>query len=130
VKVGILRESAMKELVWDFVANRRGGAPIKQISSCSKCLGPEGRRHGSMDEKGADGVVDGAKHTLCFAILLGSVGIRMAKQNATTGQEGRHGVIDEFSAIVGLKALGNRVKLSLNMDNKVNKVTIDVRFLA
>jgi hypothetical protein len=71
-----------------------------------------------------------AKHTLCFATLLGSVGARMAKQNATTRQEGRHGVIDEFSAIVGLKALGNGVKLSLNMGNKVNKVTIDVGFLA
>ena len=96
----------MKELVRNFVANRRG-ALIKHISGCSKCLGPEGRRHGSMDEKGADGVVDGVKHTLSFAILLGSVGARMAKQNAATRQEGRHGVIDELDAIVGLKVLGN-----------------------
>jgi len=62
--VGVLRESAMKELVWDFVANRSGWAPIKQIGGCCKCLGPKGRRHGSMDEKGADVVVDGTKHTL------------------------------------------------------------------
>ena len=45
-----------------------------------------------MDEKGADGVVDGAKHALSFAVLLGGVGTRMAKQNAAAGQEGRHGV--------------------------------------
>ena len=82
-----------------------------------------------MDEKSADGVVDGAKHTLSFAILLGNVGARMAKQNAMTGQEGGHGVFYELSAIVGLKALGNRVKLSLNIGNKVNKVTIDFGFL-
>jgi len=81
-----------------------------------------------MDEKSADGVVDGAKHTLSFAILLGNVGARMAKQNAMTGQGG-HGVFYELSAIVGLKALGNRVKLSLNIGNKVNKVTIDFGFL-
>jgi hypothetical protein len=81
-----------------------------------------------MDEKGADGVVDGAKHTLSFAILLGSVGARMAKQNVATRQEGRHGVIYELSAIVGPKALGNGVKLSLNKGNKVNKVTIDFGF--
>jgi len=80
-----------------------------------------------MDEEGVDGVVDGPKHTLSFAILLGSVRARMAKQNAATGQEGRHGFIDELSAIVGLKALGNRVKLSLNIGNKV---TIDFGFLA
>jgi hypothetical protein len=49
----------------------------------------------------------------------------MAKQNVATRQEGRHGVIDELSAIVGPKALGNRVKLSLN---KGNKVTIDFGF--
>jgi len=83
-----------------------------------------------MDKKSADGVVDGAKHTLSFAILLGNVGARMAKQNAMTGQEGGHGVFYELSAIVGLKALGNRVKLSLNIGNKVNKVTIDFGFLA
>ena len=83
-----------------------------------------------MDEKGADGVVDGVKHTLSFAILLGSVGARMAKQNVATGQEGRHGIIDELGAIVVLKTLGNRVKLSLNMGNKINKLTIDFRFLA
>jgi len=53
----------------------------------------------------------------------------MAKPYSTTGKEGRHGVIDEFSAIIGLKALGNRVKLSLNMGNKINKLTIDFRFL-
>jgi hypothetical protein len=84
MKVGVLRESAMKELVWDSITSRRGGAPIKQISGCSMCLGLEGQRHGSMDEKGVDGVVDGAKHTLGFAILLGSVGERMAKQNVAT----------------------------------------------
>ena len=83
-----------------------------------------------MDEKGADGVVDGPKHTPSFAILLGSVGARMAKQNATTGQEGRHGIIDELGAIVALITLGNKVKLSLNMGNKINKLTIDFRFLA
>ena len=38
--------------------------------------------------------------------------------------------LNEFSSIVGLKALGNRVQLSLNMGNKVNKVTIDFGFLA
>ena len=54
----------------------------------------------------------------------------MAKQNATTGQEGRHVIIDELGAIVGLKTLGTRVKLSLNMGNKINKLTIDFRFLA
>ena len=69
----------MKELVRDFGDNRRRGALIKHISGYSKCLGPEGWRHGSMDEKGVDGVVDGAKHMLSFAILLGSVGVRMAK---------------------------------------------------
>ena len=108
----------------------RGGASIKRIRGCSKPLGPVGERHGSMDEEGADGVVDGAKHTLSFAILLGSVRARMAKQNAATGQEGRHGIIDELGAIVGLKTLGDRVKLSLNMGNKINKLTIDFRFLA
>ena len=55
---------------------------------------------------------------------------KMVKQNATTGQEGRHVIIDELGAIVGLKTLGNRVKLSLNMGNKINKLTIDFIFLA
>jgi hypothetical protein len=83
-----------------------------------------------MDKKRSDGVIDGVNHMLSFAILLGSVGARMVKQNAMTGQEGGDGVIDELSAIVSLKALGNRVKLSLNIGNKVNKVTIDFGFLA
>jgi len=58
----------MIELVRDFVANRRRGAPIKHIIGSSKCLGLEGWQHGSMDEKGAEGVVDGTKHALSFAV--------------------------------------------------------------
>jgi hypothetical protein len=54
----------------------------------------------------------------------------MVKQNVMTRQEGGDDVIDELSAIVSLKTLWNRVKLSLNIGNKVNKVTIDFGFLA
>jgi hypothetical protein len=53
-----------------------------------------------VKEYGVDGVVNGAKHTLSFAILLRGAGERKAKQNATTGQEVRHGDIDKLSAIV------------------------------
>jgi hypothetical protein len=58
---------------------------------------------------------------LSFAILLRGVGARKAKQNATTRQEARHGVIDKLSAIVYLKALGNGTKLSVNVSNKTTR---------
>jgi len=58
-----------------------------------------------------------------------SVGARKAKQNAMTRQEARHGVINELSAIVSLKATGNKTKLSLNISNKINKMTINFGFL-
>jgi hypothetical protein len=57
----------MKKLVRHFVADKRGRAPVKHISGCSKRLGPVSQRHGSREE-GAVGAVDGAKHTLSFAI--------------------------------------------------------------
>jgi hypothetical protein len=79
----------MKELVQDFGSDRRGGAPVKHISGCSKRLDPVSPLHGSMDK-------EGAKHTLSFAILVRSVGVGKAKQNAATGQEARHGVINEL----------------------------------
>jgi len=61
--------------------------------------------------------------------MLRSTGARKAKQNAATRQEARHGIINELNAIVGLKALGNKTKLSLNISNKINKMTIDFGFL-
>ena len=43
---------------------------------------------------GVDSVVDGVKHTLSFAILLRSVEVGKAKQNAATRHEARHGIIN------------------------------------
>jgi hypothetical protein len=68
----------MKEQVCNFAAYR-GGAPIKHISGGSEGLNPEGWQHGSMKEEGADGVIDGVKHMLSFAILLRRVCARKMK---------------------------------------------------
>jgi hypothetical protein len=60
--------------------------------------------------------------------MLRSIGARKAKQNAATRKEARHGIINELNAIVSLEALGNKTKLSLNISNKINKMTIDFGF--
>ena len=73
-KLRVIRYRAMEELVRDLVTDGRGRAPVQQEGCCSQCFSPVRRRHGSMDQQRADGVVDSTKHTLGFAILWRGVG--------------------------------------------------------
>jgi hypothetical protein len=51
------------------VVNGGRGSPAEKVGSGGESLSPAGRKHGSLDKKGAYGVVDGAEHPFGFTIL-------------------------------------------------------------
>jgi hypothetical protein len=74
-----------------------------------------------MNQKRANGIVQGAKHPLSFAILGGCERARGAEEDAAASQKGGGGIIEEFSAIICLKTAHGKTELCVSV-NKLNNV--------
>ena len=68
-----------------------------------------------------------AQNMLSFAILWGCIRARIAKQNTTRCWVGSGRCINEFFAIISLKTLNRKAKLSLRIGNKLNNMLINIR---
>jgi hypothetical protein len=68
-----------------------------------------------MKEKGANSVIQSAKHMLSAAILLGCLWTREAEEHAVGGQKRAQGVIVKFMAIICLQAGNRATELSANI---------------
>jgi hypothetical protein len=80
-----------------------------------------------VDEQRAHGVVESAKNTLSLAVLCGGIRTREAEQGAMVRQEGGRGSVDEFCAVISLKALNGQTKLSAYISNESDNGLVDVR---
>jgi hypothetical protein len=97
------------------------GEAVHQICGSVKGLNPVSWRETHLKQKGTQSVIDGAKGTLGFTILLGGVWTRHAEGN-TVGEEERAGRrIVKFMAIVTLNTLDGGAKLRANISEKVRK---------
>ena len=63
----------MKELVGCGVSGGFARTSVEKVCGCGEGFSPPLGRHGGMDEKGANAVIDGTKYALSFAILLGRI---------------------------------------------------------
>lgn len=106
-----------------------GGAPVEE--ECGRCesFSPVRRRHGGVEEHGADGVVYGAEHTFGLAVLRGCVRAREAEQDAMAGEKGVDGVVNKLRPIICLECFGLGAKLCLSVSNELDKMAMDFRFV-
>ena len=49
-------------------------APIEQVGGCRKGIRPERGREGSLEQEGADTIIDGTQNPFGTPVLLGCVG--------------------------------------------------------
>jgi len=115
--------------VRDFVANGRGGAPVKQVCGGCKSLSPVLGGHGRMDEHGAHRVIEGTKHTFSFAILWGSVGTGEMEDDAVGSEQVVHGMVNKLRPVISLEASNGRTELCANVWDKISKVLTDLRLV-
>jgi hypothetical protein len=116
-------------MIGNTVMYGRGGPPVDQEHGGGKGLNPVGSRHGGMNQKCANNIVQGAKHPLSFAVLGGRVWTRSAQQYATASQEGSSGVVDELGAIICLKTAYRTTEMCVSIRDKLDKLIMHFRLM-
>jgi hypothetical protein len=116
-------------MIRNTVMYGRGGPPVDQEHSGGKSLNPVGSKHGGMNQKCANSIVQGAKHPFNLAVLGGRVWTRSARQYATASQEGSRGVVDELGAIICLKTAYRTTELCVSISDKLDKMIMHFRLM-
>ena len=129
-KGGVVRELLMKELVGDDMLYRSRWAPVEQICGSGQGFSPVWWWHGGVEQQSADGVVDGAKYAFGFAFLLRGVGAGEAQADAVAGEEVSSGPVEELGTIISLKCFGDDAKLRTSESDELNKMAMNLRFVA
>jgi hypothetical protein len=75
----------VKSEVWGLSTEGCCGTEIEKMSGSVEGLGPKIGRHGGLEEKGVDKIIDGANGLFGFTVLLRSVG-------AGKNEKGFHGI--------------------------------------
>jgi hypothetical protein len=83
-----------------------------------------------VEQQGVDGVVDGTKYAIGFAILLGSVGVGEAQADAVAGEEISGGPIEELGVVISLKHFWGDDELRTSKSNELNKMAMNLIFVA
>jgi hypothetical protein len=128
-KGGVIWHLAVKQMIGNTVMYGRGGPPVDQEHSAGKSLNPVGSRHGGMNQKCANIIVQGAKHPFSLAVLGGRVWTRSAQHDAMASQEGSGGIVDELSAIIFLKTAYKTTELCVSISNKLDKMIMHFRLM-
>ena len=121
-KDGVVWHLVMKKIVRNTVIDGRGWPPVDQKHGGGESFDPIGGRHGGMNQKRSNNIVQSAKHLLSFAILSGCVGARGAEEDAAASQEGGGGSVEELGAIICLKTAHRKTELCVSVSNKLNNV--------
>jgi len=119
----------VEKMIWYTVIFGRGWPPVREEHSGGESFDPIGWRHGGMNQKRANTIVQSPEHALSLAILSGCVGARGAKENAAASQEGGGGIVEELGAIICLKTADRKTKLCVSVSNKLNNVFMNFRFM-
>jgi hypothetical protein len=72
----------VKGEVWGLSTEGCCGTKVEKVSGGVEGLGPKIGRHGGLEEKGADNIIDGANSSFDFTVLLGSVGTGKTKKGS------------------------------------------------
>jgi len=129
-KDGVVGHLVMEEMIWDTVIYGRGWPPVEQEYGGGESFDPIRGRHGGMNQKRSNSIVQSAKHSLSFAILSGCVGARGAEEDAAASQEGGGGSVEELGAIICLKTAHRKTELCVSVSNKLNNVFMNFGFMA
>jgi hypothetical protein len=68
--MAVFRRCAKEELEGCIVVTRAAWPAIEKICGGRKGIRPEGRRYRGLEKKRAEPIVEGAKDSLCAAVLL------------------------------------------------------------
>lgn len=68
-----------------------------------------------LKEQGADDIVSSSNHTLCFSILLGSVGTSETEINTMLFEKCMREMVIKFPTIVTLHRFNRSLKLCVNI---------------
>jgi hypothetical protein len=128
-KGGVIWHLAVKQMIGNTVMYGRGGPPVDQEHNGGKSLNPVGSRHGGMNQKCANSIVQGAKHPFSLAVLGGRVWTRSAQHDATASEEGSGGIVDELGAIICLKTAYRTTELCVSIRNKLDKMIMHFRLM-
>jgi hypothetical protein len=119
----------VEEMIWYTVIFGRGWPPVREEHSSGESFDPIGWRHGVMNQKRANTIVQSPEHALNLAILSGCVGARGAKENAAASQEGGGGIVEELGVIICLKTADIKTELCVSVSNKLNNVFMNFIFM-
>ena len=128
-KDGVVGRLVMEKMIGYTVFHGRRCPPVEQKHSGRESLHPIGWGHGCINQKCANGVVQGAKHALSFAVLSRCVGARDTEKNLAAGQEGSGGIVDELGPIICVKTAYRKTELCVRISNKLNNMSMNFRFM-
>jgi len=116
--------------VWCRKIERLGGQDVQQVCGGGERYSPIARRNTTLEQKGANSVIDSANNPFSFTVLRGSIWTGHAQAN-TIGQEedARAGVV-KLPAIVTLYTLYSNTKLCAHISKKVRQGGKSVRLEA
>jgi hypothetical protein len=120
----------VEKMIWYTVIYGRGWSPVDQEHGGGESFDPIGGRHGGVNQKRANNIVQCAKHALSLAVLSRCVRARGAEKDAAASQEGSGGIVEELSAIICLKTAHRKTELCVSVSNKLNNVCVNFRFVA
>lgn len=66
---------------------------VHEVGGRTESLGPETRRHGGVEQQGANAIIERAHGVLGLAVLLAGVGARQMEHGAVSGRKRADGEV-------------------------------------
>jgi hypothetical protein len=98
-----------------------GRKAVKKVCGGVQALSPEAGRKRGLKQKSPHGVVGGANHPLCLAILRGGVWARHAQLNTVREEESSGGGVIKLATVVTLDGLDGETELSRHPSKEVKE---------
>jgi hypothetical protein len=84
-----------------------------------KSLNPIGRGKVCLKKEGANDIIESAKNTFSFTILLRGIGARHAEMDSVGEKEGTCGGVVKLTTVITLHAFNGAAKLSSNISKEM-----------
>jgi hypothetical protein len=110
-KVIVPRRGTEKSVVWRRSGTGSGWKAVEEVGGGVQALSSEASRERGLKQKGAHGVVGGANHAFCLAILGRGIWARHVQLNTVREKEGTGGGVIKLAIIVTLDGLDGEAEL-------------------